>query len=250
MRSEPAPVTVVRPHGVLVSFTLTILTAFAVLFIAVMSVTLLAMQRENRVAAAEAAESAVTELADGTAGRVQALVGPLRAVLAIAAATVAAPRTDADALSAVATLRDMLAALPQAGAITLAGADGVQVQVLAADPALRARLAMPGTAGWAARVSTPAATRDWLFLDAAGGIAGRGAGTAAPDPRQQTWFRTAEHAAGPAPTVLHKLPSLGRPGLAFVQRLPGGGAIGVALTLEAIGTELAGRRASRAASPS
>ncbi|HTR16873.1 MAG TPA: adenylate/guanylate cyclase domain-containing protein [Acetobacteraceae bacterium] len=232
-------------RGLSLSFTITILTAFTLLFVMVMAVTLAVMQHESRRAAAEAAEVAVTGLADRTAARVEAAMAPLDAALTTVAASLGPLPEGSEPPWTGSLLLQMLVALPQAQAVMLARADGVLIEVLAVDPELRTRLAIPKAARWAMRVAAPGADAPWLFLNAQDGILGRRAASTAPDQRTQIWYRTAMNAEGTATTVVHQLPSVLRPGFAVVRALPGGGAVGFDVTLDVIGADLAGQRASR-----
>ena len=235
-----------------ISLTVTILVAFALVFVTVMGLTGLATYREAMQAAVASADRQIADLTARTAARTAALVDPLYATIAISPKLPdVTPGSGAAITATEASFRGLLEALPQARAVSAANADGALLQVLNLDamPADRRRvLRVPDDARFAVRTVAAAVAGEraesWRFLDAAGHVREQREIGPAADPRDEIWFLTALNNDGIATTVLHMLPALGVPGLTIVRHMPEGGVLGIDVGLDSLGAFLAEQRIS------
>jgi adenylate cyclase len=235
-----------------ISLTVTILSAFALVFVAVIGLTGVATYREAMRAAVASANRQIADLTARTAARTAALVDPLYATIAIASRLPdVAPGTRATITPAEASFRGLLEVLPQARAVSAASADGALLQVLNLDAMTAERrlaLQVPQGARFAVRAVTSAVAgqreETWRFLDSGGRILEQRATGPAADPRDEIWFRTGLNNDGIATTVLHMFPALGVPGLTIVRHMPAGGVLGIDVGLNSLGAFLADQRIS------
>ena len=235
-----------------ISLTVTILTAFALVFVTVMGLTGLATYREAMRAAVASADREIADLTARTAARTAALVDPLYAAIAISPKLPdVTPGTGTTITATEGSFRGLLEALPRARAVSAASADGTLLQVLNLDAMTADRrrvLQVPDDARFAVRAvaASVAGQREetWRFLDAAGHVQGQRPLGPAPDPRDEIWFLTGLNNDGIATTVLHMLPALGVPGLTIVRRMPEGGVLGIDVGLDSLGAFLAEQRIS------
>lgn len=240
----------IRPaeHPFRVSLTVTILTAFTVVFLTVMGFTAFATYYQTMRDALAAAERSMADLTSRTAARTAALVEPLYATVTIAPLlSYAGSGFSATNTATEATLREMLAVLPQAKAISLADGAGSTLRVFdvaAMAPDSRAVLAPPPRTRMAVRHSDRVGDDRLWFLGASGELLEQRERRRFGDPLDEVWFHTARNAAGVGTTVLHILPELGAPGLSIVRRLSGGTAIGIDIVLDSLGAFLREQRVS------
>jgi len=225
-----------------ISLTVTILTAFTVVFLAVMGFTTFATYHQTMRGAIASAERSMADLTSRTAARTAALVEPLYATVTIAPLlSYAGSGFNATNTATEATLREMLGVLPQAAAISLADREGTMLRVFnvaAMAPGPREALAPPAHTTLVTRHSDRVGDDRLWFLDATGGLVGQRERRRFNDPLDEVWYHTARHAEGVATTVLHALPELGVSGLSIVRQLSGGTAIGIDIVLESLGAFL------------
>ncbi len=117
-----------------ISLTVTILSAFALVFLTVMGLTGVATYREAMQAAVAPADRQIAELTARTAARTAAVVDPLYATVAVAAKLPdVSPGTGAAITPTEAAFWGLLNVVPRARAVSAASADGVLLQVLNLD---------------------------------------------------------------------------------------------------------------------
>lgn len=235
-----------------ISLTVTILSAFALVFVTVMGLTGVAAYREAMQAAVASADRQIADLTARTAARTAALVDPLYATVAVTAKLPdVSPGIGAAITPTEAAFRGLLDVLPRARAVSAASADGVLVQVLNLDAMTadrRMAMKLPEGARFAVREVAAAVAGEreetWRFLDAGGAVLLQRPMGPVADVRYEIWFRTGLNNDGIATTVLHMLPALGVPGLTIVRRMPEGGVLGIDVGLDSLGTFLAEQRIS------
>lgn len=236
----------------LVSLTVTILTAFSVVFIVVIGSTAWATYQVTMHQAIASVEQAIGDLTALTEARTSALIEPLYAAVAVAPDLPDIAVGSGKALGASeASFGALLAMLPQVRAISAVSPDGARLQMIdlaAMTPALRAALAPPQAARHAVLLQPAAGTPQWRFLDASDHVLGQrpGAAQAATqgDPRNDLEYRTAINSPGVATTVLHVFANLGVPGISIVRHMPGGGVLGIDVALDSLSDFLAAQRIS------
>lgn len=247
IRGREPKATSVRPFRI--SLTVTILTAFAVVFLTVMGFTAFATYRQTMRMAIDTAERSMADLTSRTAARAVALVEPLYATVTIAPLlSYAGSGFNAMNVATGTTLREMLGVLPQAGAISLADTDGTVLRVFdvaAMAPDHRDALMVPPETRLAMRRSDRVGDDTVWFLDSSGELLDQRERPRTHDPLDEVWFHTARHSAGVETTVLHVLPELGVAGLSIVRQMPGGAAIGIDIALDSLGTFLREQRISQ-----
>ena len=239
-----------------ISLTVTILSAFALVFVTVMGLTGVAAYREAMRAAVVSADREIADLTARTAARSAALVDPLYATVAVVAKLPdVSPGTGATITQTATAFLGVLVVLPQARAVSGASADGALLQVLNLDAmTANRRLAMklPDGARFAVRAVALATAgqreETWRFLNSTGHVLEQRPIGPATDTRDEIWFRTGLNNDGIATTVLHMFPSLGVPGLTIVRRMPEGGVLGIDVGLNSLGSFLAEQRISPRAS--
>ncbi len=233
-----------------ISLTVTILTAFALVFVSVMGLTGVATYRGAMRAAVASADREIADLTARTAARTAALVDPLYATVAIAAKLPdVAPGTGAAISPTEAAFLGLLDVLPQARAVSAASAGGALLQVLNLDAMTadrRLALQVPERARFAVRAVAGDGRREetWRFLDGSRHVLETRALGPAADPRDEIWFLTGQNSDGIGTTVLHVFPALGVPGLSIVRRMPEGGVVGIDVALDELGAFLAEQRIS------
>lgn len=235
------------------SFTVTLLTAFALIFTLGMAAVVLVFRATGGEVAVATAERSLAQAAQLVAARSRAL---LRPVLTTADALPDfRPLADATApgRSDVAALLRILAVEPAVQGISVGFADGTLRQVLrfaALAPEVASPAGPPLGASFVLRESErdPAGgprREHWIFLgdDLQPIEERRFAGTTG-DPRDTPWYRQARGPGAVRVSPLYDLPLLGRPGLSVSNALPGGGVLALDITLEGLSAFLATQRVS------
>ncbi|MBR0678916.1 adenylate/guanylate cyclase domain-containing protein [Roseomonas eburnea] len=228
-----------RPH---LNFTVTILTAFSLVFVAAVAMVVVGFRDAGSRAAQETAERHLAAAAAATAASTRGLIHPLLGHAAVLA------RMPAEAGAALEPALGALIAETPVLAVSVVLPDGALHQVLrlAALPEGAAPAPRPTGAVFAMRrVPAEAATPEsWTFLDAQGGPRGRAlAPRGAGDARGLSWVLQARE-PGVHVSTLYDLPLLGRPGLTVSHGLAGGGAVGLDLALADLGGFLAAHKVS------
>jgi len=236
------------PRPFRVSFTVTILTLFAVLFVAAVGLVVHGYRQTGARAALATAERSLAQAVETAGASMRALIRPVVALAAVLPEF--APLTErADPAS-----RDTAALLALLGAeaaiqlVSVGLVDGTLRQVLRT-AALAGPAAPPVPAGavFAVRDVPPASGQEsWTFLDAAmvtlEHITLPGAGA---DPRQMQWYLQSRDTSVHVST-LYDMPLVGRPGLTVSRRVPGSGSVfALDITLDQLATLLNRLRASR-----
>lgn len=225
-----------------VTFTVTILVAFALLFLLAVGLVVAGYRRAGGQAGLATAELSLSQAAEAAAANMRAMLRPvlaLAAVLPELAPLDLAARPDGRATAAMLAL---LAAEPAVQAVSIGLDDGRLRQALRAE-ALGGR---PAGATHALREAGGGAPERWTWLDAAGRpLASEQRPASDEDPRRAQWYLQAQDGAVHVST-LYDLPLLGVPGLSVSRRVPGGGAV---LALDVTLAGLAGFLAQQHASP-
>ena len=226
-----------RPH---LNFTITILTAFSLVFTAAVVLVVLGFREVGSRAAVDAAErhlgAAAAAAAAGTRGLIQPLLGEASVLARIPDAADASLEPALGALLAEASLV----------AVTFVDGDGGLRQVLRLAALAHGRAPDPAPAGAAIaarRVPAGAAVESWSFLDAAGLLLGEARLPRRTAPRVPIWALQAQE-PGAQISPVHDLDSVGRPGLTVSHGTPAGGAVGLDLLLVELGRFLSERRVS------
>lgn len=233
------------PRRTRISFTVTILTAFALLFLAAMGAVVAGYRGTGAAAARDTAERSLAQAADASAGNTRALIRPVLALSAVLPEFAPLAGGVDPAGRDTAALLALLAAEPAVQGISVGMADGTLRQVLRATALGGPDVPpVPAGAAYALREQVPGRPAAWTFL---GGLAPGGMATVhdgGADPRLAQWYLQADDAAVHVST-LYDLPLFGRPGLSVSRRVPGGGAVvGLDMTLESLSAFLAHQRAS------
>jgi adenylate cyclase len=230
-----------------VSFTLTILTAFTVLFVAAFGLVVIGYRRTGAEAARITAERSLAQAAETAAASTRALMRP-----AVALSTVL-PEFAPLSLRADPAGRDTAALVALLGAesavqvVSIGFADGTLRQVVRAG-ALAPGMAPapPEAAAFGLREVTPGMPfENWSFLDAALRPLPPAMLDAVPfQPRQTQWYLQARDAAVHVST-LYDLALVGRPGLSISRRVPDADAVfALDITLDRLAVFLQRLRAS------
>lgn len=225
------------------SFTITILTAFTLLFLAAAGGSLVARWQVARDAAMGTAVDVIVEIGDKVAARVEGMIRPL----SLAARVIAAGPDLDDPAPLLAVLRS----LPQATVVHVGRHDGAWLAVGVAEdlpPEIRAALPMPEATRYVMRRMPPGGLPGLAQgFDELGNPAGASVTIrAALDPRQETWFLVGQNGNEVSVSDLYRLGVLRRPGIAVAARLPGNiGVAAVEISLE----ELAGLLSRQGVSP-
>ena len=224
------------------NFTITILTAFSLVFIAAIALVVTGFRQAGGQAARDIAEHQLGAAASATAALARGLIHPLLGQAAVLA------RMPPEAWAGLETALGALMAESPVSAVSIVLPDGAWLQMLrlAALPAGIAPAPLPAGATFAARrvPAAPERPEQWSYLDASGHA--RGTATArrqAGDPRQLSWVLQARE-TGAHVSTLHDLPLVARPGLTVSHGLPGGGAVGLDVPIDTLGRLLAGGRVS------
>lgn len=220
-----------RPN---LSFTITILTAFSLVFVAAIALVVAGFRQAGGEAARHLAEQQLGAAAAASAANAGGLVHPLLGHATVLARAGTGLEPALAALIAESAVSAVNIVLPDGG--------WQQVLRLAALPEGVAPAPVPAGATFAAR-RLPAPTDQperWTYLDAQGEARGTAiARHLAGDPRQLSWVLQARE-AGAHVSTLHDLPLLARPGLTVSHGLPGGGAVGLDVSLDTLWRQLAG----------
>ncbi len=220
-----------------VSFAITILTAFTIVFVLALGAVVLAYRQTGARAALAAAERSLAQAADTAAASTRALIRPVMALSAVLPEF--APLTEGlnPAASDTAAMLALLIHEPAIQIISVGLPDDTLRQVMRVG-ALAKEYAdgAPAQSAFALREILPGQTSEnWHFLDAGLqplGMLGRAARSFIP--RQTQWYLQASDAAVHVST-LYDLPLLGRPGISVSRRVPGSGAVvALDMTLEGL----------------
>jgi adenylate cyclase len=236
-----------RPRPFRVSFTLTILTAFALLFVGAVGLVVHGYRQTGARAALVTAERSLAQAAETAAASTRAMIRPVVALSAVLPEFAPlADGADPAARDTVALLA-LLGAEPAVQVISVGLADGTLRQVARASSlAGPAAPPVPAGAAFAVRdVSPLTSEQTWSFLDAALTPRERVTRPAdGADPRQTQWYLQARDGMVHVST-LYDLPLIGRPGLSVSRRVPGSGAVfALDITLEQLAAFLTRLRAS------
>jgi adenylate cyclase len=230
-----------------VSFTVTLLTAFATLFVALTAAVMLAYGQAGRRAALDTAETSLARAAETAEAATRALIRPV-IVLAETVGAFAPLRGDFDPEGEEArALLTALGAEPAVQSVSLGFADGRLRQVLRLAGVQADMLPPPPPGATFALRDAGTRAEAWAFLDAQGRLLAR-AERPAPRPTHlhAQWYLLAEDDAVHVST-LYDMPLLGRPGLSVSRRLPpdlADGVLALDLTLDRLAGFLAARPAS------
>lgn len=233
----------------LLSFTITIMAAFSLVFALAMALVVVGFVRTGSQAALTDAEVRLADAARLVAAQTRALIRPVVTqanVLPAFRPLATGARGQPGDLTALLAL---LAAEPQVQAVAVGLPDGWLQHVLRA-AALPPELQRPNVA-FALRSVPPGegAVEEWLYLDADGTILSRIERPAAwADPRDQQWYLQAR-GTGVAVSTLYSLPLINRPGLSISGALPQGGALSLDITLDRLSAFLASARATPGSLP-
>jgi adenylate cyclase len=236
-----------RPRPFQISFTVTILTAFALLFVAAVWLVANGYRQTGARAALVTAERSLAQAAETAAASTLALIRPV-----VALATVVpefAPLGDPAALTSrdTAALLSLLGAEPAVQVISVGLADGTLRQVARATSLARDKVpVLPSATAFVVRdVSLSSRQESWTFLDAGLQPLGQLAlASTEPDARLTQWYLQAQDGLVHVST-LYDLALVGRPGLSVSRRMPGSNAVfSLDITLEQLAGFLNGLRAS------
>jgi len=227
-----------------VSFTITLLAAFATLFLIAIGAVVLGFRQTAQQAALDTAQASLSQAAEAAAAQARSLIRPVTALSAVLGEWGPLEAGAEPASRDTAALVALLGAEPAVQAVALGSADGRLRQVL------RLRDRMPGMPGappgaiYALR-EIEAGTERWQFLDGSLRALAERSRATAEDHRQAQWFLIARDAEVRVST-LYDLPLFGRPGLSVSRRVPGeGGAVlQMEMTLEALAGFLSAQRLS------
>jgi adenylate cyclase len=231
------------------SFTVTLLSAFALVFALGTGAVVMVFRAAGQEAAILTAEAALAQAAKLVAARSQALFAPVlaSATLLPDVAPLTAPFPDDDPAQRgdVTALLDLLALEPAVQGISVGLADGTLRQVLRS-AALAAHLPAPPPGSVTALRQADAAGDHWTFLDARRAVLERALRPAGgTDPRFLPWYRQASADGAVQVAPLGDLPLFGRPGLSISKAIPGGaGVLALDVTLERLSAFLATQRVS------
>jgi adenylate cyclase len=236
-----------RPRT-LVSFTITILAAFAIVFALGVAAVVLAFRDTGAAAALQTAERSIAQAGGMVAARTRALLRPVMVATGVLPHFAPLERElDAGGRDAAALLA-LVAEEAAVQVVSVGLASGVLRQVLRFDT-LPAGIVPPdrvpaGTA-YLLRESLPdpaAGRRErWIALDGALRSLGEHGRAAPPeDPRASIWYRQAAGSQALHVSPLYDLGLIGRPGLSVSRALPdGAGVLALDITLEALSAFLA-----------
>ena len=220
------------------SFTITILIAFTLVFILGLGLAVLGFRSAGERAAVTTADASLAEVAAAVSARTNALVLPVLALIRHVAATGVAVKTPLTADTAV-SLLSMLAAEPGVRTVSVAWPDGTLLQAAPADAVSRSiSPEIPKEAAFVLRLYRPeAAAATWVFLTAdhtpiAATEFGR-----PEDPRDAQWYLQARD-PGVHISTLYMLGLSHRPGLSVSGRLTNGGVVAFDITLAKLGAFL------------
>jgi adenylate cyclase len=210
-----------------ISFAITILTAFTLVFVLALGAVVLGYRQTGARAALAAAERSLAQAADTAAASTRALIRPVMSLAAILPEF--APLTEGlnPVASDTAAMLAVLSHEPAIQIISVGLPDGTLRQVMRVGALAQAYAeGAPAQSALALREILPGQTdENWHFLDAGLqplGMLGRAAQSFTP--RQTPWYLQARD-AGLHVSTLYDLPLLGRPGISVSRRVPGSGAV-------------------------
>jgi adenylate cyclase len=237
---------VTRP-GFRVSFTVTILTAFASVFVLAVGAVMLGYRETGSRAALATAGRSLSQAADTAAASTRALIRPVVALSAVLPEFAPLTAHADPAARDTAALVALLAGEPAVQVVSVGLPDGTLRQVVRVSALAPAQAAgAPAGSAYALRDVAPGEPDEtWSFLGAALQPLGRVPRPAAPfAPGQTQWYLQASD-PGVHVSTLHDLPLLGRPGLSVSRRVPGSGAVfALDITLDGLARFLGRLRAS------
>lgn len=230
-----------------VSFTITILTAFALLFVLALGSVVVGYRQTGGRAALATAERSLAQAAETAAASTRALIRPVIALSTVLPEFAPFAGGADPAARDTAGLLALLRAEPAVQVVSVGLRDGTLRQVARASAlAPSAAPPVPAGAAFALREASPAQdTETWMFLDSALRTLDRIAHPAPlHDARLAQWYLQARDGEVHVST-LYDLPLVGRPGLSVSRRVPGSGAVfALDITLDQLAQFLARQRAS------
>lgn len=216
------------------SFTVTILIAFTLVFAFVLGLAVLGFRSAGERAAVATADVNLVQVATTVSSRTNALVLPVLALIRNVADTGIAAATPGDA-QAGAKLLAVLAAAPEVRTVSVAWADGSLLQ--AAPVSVVPAAAMPAPPGKAAYVlcfSRPdAAAKSWTFFGADRTPISSTAFGRPGDPRWTQWYLQARK-PGVHTSTPYMLGLSHRAGLSVSSQQAGGGVVSLDITLASL----------------
>ncbi|WP_149541100.1 adenylate/guanylate cyclase domain-containing protein [Siccirubricoccus phaeus] len=235
-----------------ITFTVTLVTAFALLFTLAVAAVVWGYRETGGRAALDTAERALSQAAETAAASTHALIRPVAALAAVLPEF--APLTEGlDPMARdTAALLALLEAEPAVQVASVGLVDGTLRQVVRV-AALGPEVAPPVPAGgaFALREIPPqglaaGGPEHWSFLDARGQLLQRLTRPASgADFRQTPWYLQARGDEEVRVSTLYDLALVGRPGLSLSRQVPGAGAVlGLDVTLDQLAGLLARLRGS------
>jgi adenylate cyclase len=222
------------------NFTITILTAFSLVFIGAIALVVAGFREAGGRAAREMATEQLGAAALAASANAGGLIHPLLGHATVLAAM--PPAAWRDLKPAIGAL--IAEAAASAVGVVLPDGSWRQVLRLAALPEGVVPAPRPAAATFALREvpAAPDRPEHWTFLDSQGEVRGVAAAPRpAGDPRQMSWVLQAREPGVHVSTV-YDLPLLARPGLTVAHGLPDGGAVGLDVPLETLARSLSGGR--------
>ena len=229
----------IRPR---LSFTVTILIAFTLLFALGIGLAVLGFRSAGDQAAVATADTSLAEIAATVSARTNGLVQPVLALIRHVASTGITAETPVTARTALPLLA-ILEAAPEVRAVSVAWPDGALLQAAPVGGVSRSiRPELPKEAAFVLRYSQPgAAAATWIFL----------AGDHTPivttkfgqpdDPRDAQWYLQATE-PGVHISTLYTLSLSQRPGLSVSSQMATGGVVSLDITLAELGAFLRAQR--------
>jgi len=228
-----------------VSFTITLLTAFALLFVAALGLVVAGYRQTGAQAALETAERSLAQAAEAAAASTRALIRPVLAMSAVLPEFAPLSRGADLAGRDTAALLALLVAEPAVQTVSMGLADGTLRQVLRTAALAGATAPRPPPCAAFALREAGDGQESYAFLDAAlhpCGMLRRA--WSGPDHRLSSWFLQAED-AGVHVSTLYDLPLVGHPGLSISRHVPEADAVfALDMTLDSLAGFLARQQVS------
>ncbi|NKC31172.1 adenylate/guanylate cyclase domain-containing protein [Falsiroseomonas selenitidurans] len=230
-----------------ISFTMTVLGAFALLFVAAVGVVVSGYRATGARAALDTAARSLAQAAETAVAGTGALIRPVVALSTVMPEFAPLIEGSDPAARDIAALVALLGSEPAVQVVSVGLGDGSLRQVARA-AALRGPSTPPvpeGTAFALRDIRAGESVEVWTFLDATLQVRHRAVRPAqGGDPRQAQWYLQARDEAVHIST-LYDLPLVGSPGLSVSRRVPGTRAVfALDITLERLADFLARLRAS------